>query len=159
MSVFRDPAEIVEIAIRIERSGVEFYKKLMTSSDSAAARDLFSFLAADEERHLGYFRELLLTVAKYTARYSYPGEFGTFIDEFASMAIKEFTRGDGIPAGNGMDDAIELALDVEKDSILFYTEMRSKFSEDQGAVIDKIIKEEKQHVLELKTFREKHANG
>ena len=66
MSEFKRFADVIEVAVRIERQGIQLYQKLRERISSPAVKDVFSFLAAEEEKHLGLFREMLDKVADYT---------------------------------------------------------------------------------------------
>jgi rubrerythrin len=46
-------------------------------------------------------------------------------------------------------EAIQIALSIEKDSILFYSEMRDLIRRSDREVINKIIEEEKSHLRQL----------
>ncbi len=155
MSIFREPSEMLEIAIRIEREGIKFYTALSESVLSNAARDLFSFLAAEEEKHLGILRQILDQSADYTPQLSYPGEFGLFIEEFAAMAIRTFQTTDIRDHIKDYAEAIALGLQVEMETMLFYNELRDKFPKEREDTVNNIIEEERSHILELKTLREK----
>ena len=50
-------------------------------------------------------------------------------------------------------EAIQVALGVEKDSILLYTEMRNLVRKAQRAVVGKVIEEERGHLRELRDLR------
>lgn len=155
MSVFKTPAEIVEIAVVIERNGVEFYRYLSDNVKDDDAKDVFSFLAAEEEKHIGVFRQLLEEVADYTPRYSYPGEYGLFLDELAASAIDSLKDYQDAVKINGFEEAIKLGIKVELQSIVFYSEFYELLPDKLDDIIKKVIDEEKKHYLELKTIQKK----
>jgi rubrerythrin len=154
--MFKEPSEVLEVAIRIEREGVSFYTKLSENAVSAAARDVFSYLAAEEENHIGTFRKLLEEAADYIPKFSYPGEFGVFIDELGSLALDAFNQSTTTMYEKDFNAAISLGILVELESILFYKEICELFPEEQQKVIEKIITEEKCHLLELKAIKAKN---
>lgn len=155
MSVVKTPAEIVETAIRIERNGVEFYRYLSENAESNNARDVFSFLAAEEEKHIGVFRDMLDEVADYTPRYSYPGEYGLFLDELAASAIDSLKNFQDALKAEGFEEAIKLGIKIELQSIVFYSEFYELLPDNLSDTIKKIIGEEKKHYLELKAIQKK----
>lgn len=156
MSLVKTPAEIVETAIRIERNGVEFYKYLSVNAVSNAAQDVFSYLAAEEERHIGVFRNMLDEVADYTPRYSYPGEYGRFLDELAESAIDTMKNIQDAVKAEGFEEAIKLGIKVELQLIVYYSEFYEILPDTVGDTIKKIIDEEKKHYMELKTIERNH---
>ena len=50
-------------------------------------------------------------------------------------------------------EAIDLGIKFEKDSILFYQEMRQALSEKDRGMLDKVIEEEKSHLNKLMEIR------
>ncbi len=156
MSLFKTPAEIVETAIRIERNGVEFYRYLSENVKDNDAKDVFSFLASEEEKHVGIFRQMLDEVADYTPRYSYPGEYGLFLDELAASAIESLKNYEDALRSKGFEEAIKLCVEVELQSIVYYSEFYELLPDNLNEVIKKVVDEEKKHYLELKVMQKQH---
>ena len=150
MSIFKTPAEIVEIAVRIERNGVKFYQYLSENVKDDDAKDVFSFLASEEEKHVGIFRQMLDEVADYTPRYSYPGEYGLFLDELASSAVESLKNYEEALKSKDFEEAIKLGIKVELQSIVYYSELYDLLPDKLNEVIKKVVDEEKKHYLELK---------
>lgn len=155
MTLFKDPSQILEVAVRIERKGVEFYKSLSDNAATDRARDVFSYLAAEEEKHIGIFRQVLDDVAQYQPKFSYPGEYGAFIEELATLAIDSLNIEKTNLYEKDFEAAISLGIQVELESIVYYTEIRDMFQDEQKELIQKIIDEEKLHLLELKAVKAK----
>ena len=156
MSIFKTPAEIVETAIRIERNGVEFYKYLSEKAENDDVKDVFSYLAAEEEKHIGIFRQMLEQVADYTPRYSYPGEYGRFLDELAASAINSLNNYEGAIKASGFEEAVTLGIKVELQSIVYFSEFYELLPDKVNDAIKKVIDEEKKHYLELKVVQKMH---
>ena len=55
-------------------------------------------------------------------------------------------------------EALELAIAAEKDSILFYYEMRDIMPKQAQLIVNRIITEEKSHLLKLTELKEKLAS-
>lgn len=150
-------ADILEAAVRIERNGVDFYRKLYESSDVPAARDVFNFLAAEEEKHIGTFRGMLEKVADYNPRFSYPGEYEDYLQGIAWRAFEAFKKGfDLAGAGKSPAEAIGVAMDLETGSVAFYTELMNGFgSPEARQSIQGVINEEKSHLARLNALKTK----
>ncbi|GAF82729.1 unnamed protein product, partial [marine sediment metagenome] len=54
-------------------------------------------------------------------------------------------------------EAIQIALGAEKDSILYYSEMRNLVRERDREMVDRIIEEEKSHLRQLSDLKKKLA--
>ena len=155
MSVFKDVVDVIEVAVRIERKGIEYYRSLYEAVESPEAKSVFSYLAAQEEKHAGVFRKILESVAEYTPRYEYPGEYGLFLNEYASGILREIEKKSAAVTSDTMKDALEKGIEFEKESILFYMEMKSeaRFSNENIKVIEEIIEEERSHWRKLMSFK------
>ena len=143
-------SDILEIAVRIERDGVELYRRLYEKSVSPQAREIFSSLAAEEERHLGAFRQMLERVATYTPRYSYPGEYGMFIEGVAARVIERAQITSQFEATDDVAALMDAALSLESETLLFYLDCGQHAQDEQlKRGIQTIIDEEKQHWVRL----------
>lgn len=149
---FYDITDVVEAAVRIERGGIDLYLKLYEASRSPKARDVFNFLAAEEEKHAGVFRKLLETVADYSPRYNYPGEYGQYLDGIASRMADAVKRGTNAVDASNQGDAIKVAMELEKMSIEFYSDVKKQFEGEKAETVQKIINEEKSHLAKLEAI-------
>jgi len=148
MTAIKSASQALEIAIRIERNGLDFYKRLSEHAGSPAERDVFGRLAAAEEKHIGLFRRILEEVADYTPAYEYPGEYGLFLNEVAALSINTFKDTTAYTTGS-VKDALLLGIQAELQAILLYTEFYTLVPEKEKAVIETIIDEEKRHFIDL----------
>lgn len=157
---FDTVSDIFEVAVRLERHSVELYAKLLRSVGTSGARDVFSALAAEEEKHLGQFRVLLEEAAGYEPRYVYPGEYELFIDGTAQRALESFCDVKRASSVRTPLEALALALDMEKAKIAFYSEVAVQFSEKDRSTIERLISEERSHEERIEgLIRERRQGG
>jgi len=151
------PREIINIAIGIEEAGYEFYTQSGGRFDDPTVKDVFDFLAREELAHKEIFRSLLqqedLDVKIPEGRAAYLR---------AVRDIRAFGGNkldlDHILSGIKMpQDAIKHAFNAEKESLLFYSEMKELYPADRKttSLLDRIIAEEKKHVITLVNLAEK----
>ncbi len=141
--------EVIEMAKDIEKRGHDFYKNQAEKAQEQELKELFLRLAEDELDHYDRFEELRKVIKEYTKKeleYVYDSEVSAYLE-----AIVEFTI---FPAEKGVEianiiDALQIAIYAEKDSILFYNEMLEHNDDQTAVVLKKLIKEEKQHLLDL----------
>lgn len=149
--------EIIDIAIGIEDSGNYFYTRCREKFDDKVLKEVFSFLAEEEKRHREIFEKidpgLMNEKGIYTTEYfQYLTAFGdekVFKDKNdIDSAIKNI---------NTPLDAIKIALTAEKDSILFYDELKELYENEKDilTILNRIINEERRHVVTLLDIREK----
>lgn len=107
---------------------------------------LFSFLAAEEEKHLGLYRQLRDVVGQSTVqRVKLIGEYGKFIDILCSEITDNLLELDDMSDS----DYIEMALLLEKNTLLAFNEIKTLFNGKEADIISKICDEEKSHIIKI----------
>jgi len=147
--------EIIDLAIRIENNGEKIYRKAKDEASSPLIGSMLQWLADDEAEHGKWFVELRKDVNTETEDPKLE-EMGNEIlqnvlgDQAFSMNEADFSRIED------MRSLLELSLEFEKDTIIFY-EMLREFIADEKTLrgLEKIIEEEKRHVKHLEDFIEK----
>ncbi len=155
MSVFKKVEDIVEVAVRLERKGTDFYNQLHDKVESPALKDVFSFLAAEEEKHAGTFRTILDRIADYQPRYKYPGEYELFLSGIASSILEKAGKAARALSSGKADLALDAGIELEKESILFYSELLKEFKAKDQKIIQRIINEERLHWKKLSSLKKK----
>ena len=67
-------SEIVQIGIQIEKNGRDFYNALEKQSTNKKGKEIFHYLAGEEEKHIKVFEEILSSAENYEPAEAYPGE-------------------------------------------------------------------------------------
>ncbi len=155
MGILFSGSELVDIAIGIERKGVAFYDSLATSTRDTIARGAYKYLADKEREHIGIFQNMLGSVSEYQPSENYTEESDQYLKALVDSAVfsddqvaREMAQKVGSDA-----EAIQIALGAEKDSILFYSEMRGLVRHSDREVIDKITEEERSHLRQLSDLK------
>ena len=148
-------SEIVEIGIQIEKNGKDFYETLANMAKSPKAKELFAFLAKEEEKHIVVFQKILGGVEKYEPPESYPGEYFAYMNALSSEYV--FTQADKGKAIakeiTSEREAMETGIGFEKDSIIFYEGMKKVVPEFDQKVIDSLITQEQGHLKMLSDLK------
>ena len=155
MAIGFNADEVLEMAIRIESNGAAFYRKTAGLQSDEKNRDFFESLAAMEDKHQETFTEMRKTLSQKDKGGKVFDPHGELALYLASMA--ESLGGEGSPSaadaltGNEtLEDMVNIALGLEKDSILFYLGLKNmvppKYGRDK---IEQIIEEERKHVAQL----------
>ncbi|OGF46142.1 MAG: hypothetical protein A2231_03230 [Candidatus Firestonebacteria bacterium RIFOXYA2_FULL_40_8] len=144
-------SDIAEMGIQIEKNGKEYYDEVLRCSKSEKAKQIFKFLGQEEVNHVVFFEKLLSSLEKEEAAESYSGEYYEYMKNLSALHV--FTKkGKGLEAAckiKSDKEALKTAVDFEKDSILFYYEMKNFISTKDKKVLDEIIKEEQAHLSKL----------
>ena len=156
MSIFAG-SEIVELGIQIEKNGRDFYKTLLDKSKEEKAKEVFRYLAGEEEKHIAVFQGIMDSVHKYEPAEAYPGEYFSYMNALAGDHV--FTQKDKGKemAGTVKNDkeALDLAIGFEKDSILFYVGTKRVVPQSDHQILDKLIMEEQGHLEKLSGLKRK----
>ena len=155
MGVFFSGRELIDIAIGIERNGVAFYDSLVSSTKDVMAQDAYKYLADEERKHIKIFQSMLGAVADYQPPENYTEEHALYLKALVDSKI--FTNDKVVRqmAQRVASDAeaIQIALGAERDSILFYYEMRDLVRRSDREAINDIIEEEKSHLRQLSELK------
>ncbi|MCX6246487.1 MAG: ferritin family protein [Bacteroidetes bacterium] len=146
--------EIIEIAIRIEENGQEFYTAAAEMvKENTDVKGLFYDLAEKEITHIAIFQKLADKFEAETFEFNQE-ESSDYIGHLADTHI--FGRKD---AGTELaktvktpQQALEIAYKFENDSVIFYEELMKRASTDAKKIIFQIIEEEKEHAAEIRQF-------
>ena len=146
--------EIIDIAVRIEENGNEFYTNAAEMiRESTDTKSLFLDLAEKEVMHIAIFQKL---ADKFDAdSFDFQeGDASDYINHLAESHI--FGKPD---AGKTLaqtvktpKEALEIALKFENDSVAFYTELLKYARSDSKRLVQQIIDEEKEHAAEIRQF-------
>jgi rubrerythrin len=152
--------ELINIAVGIEKRGVAFYDAMAESASNATAKEVFKNLADMEREHIQIFQGMLDEVDKYQIPETYAEEYADYFQALVNSAV--FTD-DTMARQMAMqvDDiqAMELAIGAEKDSILFYSEMKDIMPKPAQPTVNKVILEEKSHLRDLSELKRKMASS
>jgi len=157
MSVFFSGRELVNIAIGIEINGAAFYDSLVSSTKDATVQEIYKNLADKEREHIEIFQNMLDSVADYQLSETYTEEYDSYLKVLVDSAV--FTD-DQVARKmarkvNSDVEAIQIAISAEKDSILFYNEMRDIVRRSESDVVNRIIEEEKSHLRQLADLKKR----
>ena len=156
MGVLFSASELIDIAIGIERSGAVFYDSLARSARNEIAKGIYEHLAREERRHLETFQRMLASLTDSPSSDTYTEEYDHYLKALVDSAVFTDDQAAREMAQKVSSDAeaIQIALGAEKDSILFYSNLRDLVFRTDREVIHSIIEEEMSHVRQLTTLKE-----
>jgi rubrerythrin len=159
MSVSFSGSELINIAIGIEGRGIVFYDVMAKSTQNEAAREVFNYLADMERNHIETFKDMLEGADKFQIPTDESGQYTAYLRALVDSAVFSDDMVTSEMAAQAESDtaALELAIMAEKDSILFYYEMKEVMPQRAQATVNKIIAEEKSHLRQLSELKKKLA--
>ena len=150
MNIFK-ASELLKIAVQIEKNGLAFLNEAKNKAKSSTAQEAFDYLAKQELEHERIFTELLEKVGDYQPAESYPGEYAMYLEALAGENI--FTADEEVKnivkKATSDPEAVQIGIGFEKDSIIFYNDMKKFVPVSGQAIVDKIIEEVKKHLVKL----------
>lgn len=143
--------EIVKIAIGVEERGRNLYAALENKTSDRKVKEIWNYLKNQEERHRRTFAEMINAMDDYAVVEFGPSEYEKYLQALASeYIITDKLTERKIREGFDSDlQAVDFAIDIEKESILVYSAMREYIVSAKQPVIDDIIKEERVHLVDL----------
>ncbi|MBW1711144.1 MAG: ferritin family protein [Deltaproteobacteria bacterium] len=143
--------EVFQMAIMIEENGKIFYEKAQDKIDNPEVKEMFESLAQAEIQHRECFMALkkkLPPSAQEETVWDPDNEINQYLNMMAGMHV--FRPDDDVEGQLGevkdVEDALKLAIQFEKESIVFFLTIKENTEETQGRdMVDQIIKEELGH--------------
>jgi len=155
MGVLFSGRELIDIAIGIERNGAAFYHSLAKSTGNEIAKAAYQYLAGEELKHIQVFQSMLGSVADYRPPDTYTEEYDLYLRALIDSRVftDDQTAYEMAQRVTSDAEAIQIALGAEKDSILFYSEVRDLVRRSDRELINKIIEEERSHLRQLSELK------
>jgi rubrerythrin len=113
-----------------------------------------------ERGHIQTFQEMLGEADKYqVSAAGAEEEYTAYLQSLVDSAVfsEEMATSEAATRAESDVEAIELAIGAEKDSILFYYEMKEIMPQRAQSTVTKIIAEEKAHLRQLSELKKKLA--
>ncbi|WP_448524065.1 rubrerythrin [Pseudothermotoga sp.] len=154
--------EVFEMAEQIERNGAVFYNRAAEMFPEYTKKNIFLKLAEMEKEHEQRFHQMRLDLAKKERELSQfldpQGEAAAYLRAMVSGKVFDpkldpTTRFSQV---RSLSEVLRIAIDVEKDSIIFYLGLKEMIPQGLGKdKIDLIVREEMSHVTILSDLLEK----
>lgn len=145
--------EVIEMAIQTEKLGSQFYADMaLKFNRKTRLKKLFTTLSEKEKKHERVFAELKDLVGGRE-----PMDWPEAQSYFRAVVESEFFLGSGKSATMMRDiktsaQALDYAIGFEKETLVFYLGLKAEVREKH--LIDKIIAEERSHLIWLATLKE-----
>ena len=149
--------EIVKIAIDIEEMGKEFYITMAKKTNHEELRNVFYFLAQEEAGHKETFENLYETIDEIVmTETEWSDEYEAYFKAIASQFLftPELIKRRSATGFSSTEEAVDFALQLEKDAVLTYGTLSNRVSEKAQNVITSIIAEEQKHIARLVALKQ-----
>ena len=152
--------EIIRIAQRNEEIGKAFYEAFAKAATNPKVKEFFEMMAKQEEQHIKDFAELESIVADEWS----PGPYddSEALDYIRALSDSKMAQPmlDLAKKAEQVEDlreAIDLAIEFEKQTVLFLKEFLDFTKGKSQRVVRKVLSEERKHIMQLCGCREDPA--
>ena len=149
-------AEAFKIAVGIESNGLRFYTEAAKKFTGKVA-ELFESLAKEEQIHRATFEKILEGLPQeQSSAFDPDNETDQYLKMMADINV--FKQGSdlidqALASVLTPGDALKLAMGFEKDSIVFYVQLKhATGAQEDSRAVDTLILEEAKHLRKLATI-------
>lgn len=151
MAYFFRANEIANVAIEIEKKGREFYLLAAQKAESSDVKDMFEFLANEETKHEEIFKSMLARLGKvempaWATREEYMQYLEALIE--SHMLFTELGQ-EYMARAQNEKEVIRMAMSFEKDTMLFFIEMKELVPNSEKYAVQQCYEEERKHLRQL----------
>lgn len=151
MAVFR-AADIIELALELEKNGEAYYRSVADKARNARVKELFEDLAYQETLHYKTFEKLGQTA--WDKPLMSPEQWQEYLDYLQATVQSAFFEGQdkALAAADKAvteQQALQMAIEFEKETLLFFHDLRDLVPAGEKATVLQIIAEEKAHLRRL----------
>ena len=138
--------EIIDMAIQLEKNAETFYRAAVAKMPTPSLEPVLIFLANEERDHAQWFERLKRAAEEAEAG----GQRGEISGEALRSLVgdQKFSLAEvDLSKIESAQELIELAIEHQKDTVLFYQMLQSFIDEPETMKeLDEIIAEEEQHI-------------
>ena len=155
MAISFNADEIFEMAEQIERNGTMFYRKAAENASDKQTKKMLLDMAVMEAEHLEIFQRMRKELSgreKETMVFDPENEATMYLQVMADSRGSEGKKSptQELAGSETIKEILQIAVNAEKDSVVFYTSLKGCVSERAGKdKIENIIKQELGHLTTL----------
>ncbi|MGD8627629.1 MAG: ferritin family protein, partial [bacterium] len=80
-------SDVYEIAVQIESNGEKLYRHAVNVTDDSKMKELFTYLADEEVKHMRLFEGLGKKVEQYNLPETYDGEYCSYVRSYSEGLV------------------------------------------------------------------------
>lgn len=152
--------DIVLFAVTLEENGARFYHALAEKTKDQAVKELMQELEKQEWVHHKIYGDILKELPPINPMETYSGEYLEYVQSLVDGHV--FNISDPKKLAEELDSeqkALEMALRIEKDSVLFFNELQKIVPKTYYDTVEKIISEEQSHVRRISQMLEERKKN
>lgn len=143
--------DIFNVMIELESLGQKHYTQLVSMTDDLYLKDLFTKLAVQEDAHKTLYTRFKHDIIHFE-KSIVNDEYISYIDAMLKGTVTFLNNHESI---TDLDTGYKVAINLEKDTILFLNEVKRLVDKKYHNTVDAIIDEERQHLKWLYEYQSK----
>ncbi|MEO0107934.1 MAG: ferritin family protein [candidate division WOR-3 bacterium] len=149
---FYSPAEVVGLAVEIEKAGSKFYLEAAERAKNPETGELLRRLAAEEVQHERTFAQLFDRLRETPAQLPYDWEEVKSYLRVVTESKFFLTPDKALPRilpETTETELLELAIQFEKETLVFYLEIADLVAAEHRSLIGELVRQERRHMRKL----------
>lgn len=139
--------DLLNTLITLEIRGNENYSRLATKAHDEKSRELFTLLATQELKHKVIYEGFKSNLPDTeTADAEYQAYVRLLLEKQVPIIGKQTAAAD-------LNEGIQLAIELEKETIYFLHEVKTLLGHDQADQVEPLIAEERKHLQYLLEYK------
>lgn len=151
------PDELIHFGMQIEEKGFKFFQEMAAKVADPEVKKVFDQLSDEEEKHYNVFEKMMQEAKTYDPPEYYMEEYEAYVWTLANNHVLtgKADAGQYLEKANTPVDAVNLALSIEKDTIIFFVALKKVVSKDGQKTLDLLIDQENLHIKYLTELKKK----
>ena len=148
--------EAAKVAMNLEKDGMEFYAAAALLARSRGIKEIFRQLAEEEKEHLEKIQRWQAELVEAGSGESFweSPEIDLYVSSLIRSGIFQGKVRETAASIRDDNEALDIGIAAEKDSILFYQEAAARCrSPEGGKMFARLVEEEKEHFRRLEARR------
>lgn len=155
MAHFFRASEVANIAIEIEKKGRDFYLMAAERAETPKIKEIFTYLADEESKHEQTFQSMLSRLGKVEMpAWATQDEYMQYLEALIESHMLFNALGQRfIDMAKNEEEAISMAIGFEKDTMLFFMEMKDLVPNSEKYSVQQCYDEERKHLRQLSKMK------
>lgn len=134
--------DLLNVLIELEITGINQYSKMVDLTSDYEVKELLDILSKQELKHKNIYENFKKEIVNYETS-EVTQEYTIYLDAMLNQ-ITNFLKKTSFDT---ISEAYEMALQLEKETILLLNELKNVFPSKVHKEIDELIAEERKHVV------------
>ena len=147
-----EATDILDLAMQLEKNGEAFYRAVAGTARSREIRELLVDLAEQEVKHYATFQRL--ASSRGEKQWMTDEEWADYLKYLRTTVQSTFFEGKDKALASAREvkdekEALRMAIAFEKETLLFFYDLRDAVPAVHRTLVNTIVNEEKSHIVRL----------